>query len=629
MFANKKKILKIAAIIVVSFVTGVILQQFVFSSKHNDASENGTKIDNTEKAKVWWTCSMHPSIRLPEPGLCPICSMELIPINNDNSGDSDIQISISSNTLKRLEIETTPVVRKFVDSEIRMLGKVNYDETRLSYIAAWVPGRLEKLFINYTGIPVKQGDHMATIYSPDLITAQEELIQAVKFQNSIKNSTSDTTKKTAMTTVKASREKLSLLGISAEKINKIERTGEVDKIVNIDSPIQGIVIHKNAKEGMYVKTGTRIYTVADLSSVWVELDAYESDLALIKYGSSVEFTTETYPGKKFEGKVDFIDPVVTPKSQTVKVRVSVPNENLDLKPGMFVKAIVRSQIDSDGNVVKKPTSSSSAVAPLIIPVTAAMKTGTRAVVYIEIPNKERPTYEGREVVLGSRVGNFYIVKEGLDEGDFVVTRGSFKLDAEMQIRAKPSMMSYDPSAKTNMSTDMNHQDMNMQPEQTAPESEIPEAFTKQLNKLLKSYFAIQKAMVDDNAKDVSLKAQQAIESLKAVDMTVLDNQTHILWMKNAAALSMTLQMLSKQSTLVKQRELLPKLTDEMVQVIQQFPVGQANIYKASCPMAFDNKGASWLQDTNKVLNPYFGDVMLHCGSIDEVIQENSKEADED
>ena len=658
MFSNKKKSLGLVAIIAVSFITGVILQQFVFSSdKHNDVSENSTKVDNTEKANVVWTCSMHPSIRLPEKGRCPICNMELIPLSTENGDDSDVQISISSNALKRLEIETTPVVRKFVDSEIRMLGKVNYDETRLSYIAAWVPGRLEKLFINYTGIPVKQGEHMATIYSPDLITAQEELIQAVKFQGSIQNNSSDTTKKTAMATVKASREKLSLLGLSSEQINKIEKTGKSEKIVNIDSPIQGIVIDKNAKEGMYVKTGTRIYTVADLSSVWVELDAYESDLALIKYGNLVEFTTETYPGKKFEGKVEFIDPVVTPKSQTVKVRVSVPNENLELKPGMFVKAIVRSHVDSDGNavkkvaqetwvcpmhpqiiddkpgecsichmdLVKKSTSNSSVLAPLIIPVTAAMKTGKRAIVYVEVPNKEKPTYEGREVILGSRVGNFYIVKEGLDEGDFVVTKGNFKLDAEMQIRAKPSMMSYDPSAKKNMTKHMNHQNITLPPDKMTSEKEIPQAFTMQLNKLLKSYFAIQKAMVDDNAKNVSLATRQAIVSLKAVDMTLLDNKTHMLWMKSADALSMTLQMLSKQSTLVKQRELLPAFTDEMLQVVQQFSVGQANIYKASCPMAFDNKGASWLQDTNTVLNPYFGDMMLHCGSIDEVIQENSNE----
>jgi Cu(I)/Ag(I) efflux system membrane fusion protein len=450
---------------------------------------------------------------------------------------------------------------------------------------------------------------MATIYSPDLISAQEELIQALKFKDNIQNSTYGTAQKTAIDTVKASREKLSLLGLSSEQITKIETTRASNKIIDINSPIQGIVIEKTAEEGMYVKTGTRIYTVADLSFVWVKLDAYESDLALIKYGDIVEFSTETYPGKTFEGQVDFIDPVVTQSSQTIKVRVSVPNESLELKPGMFVNAIVKSQIDG-----------SSTLAPLIIPVTAAMKTGTRAIVYVEV-QKKKPTYEGREITLGPKVGNFYIVKGGLKEGERVVTRGNFKLDAEMQIRAKPSMMSEDKDTMTDMQNEQ-HEEISNKTEQSEQMDAIPEKFSSQLNKVLQSYFAIQKAMVNDDSKDVSKATQLAVESLKSVDMTLLDHKTHMLWMKNADALSMTLQMLSKQSTLVKQRELLPRLTDEMLQVVQQFSVGQANIYKASCPMAFDNKGASWLQDSDKIQNPYFGNVMQTCGSIDEVIQEN-------
>ena len=247
--------------------------------------------------------------------------------------------------------------------------------------------------------------------------------------------------------------------------------------MTIYAPVGGIVIHRNATEGMYVETGTRIFTIADLSRVWVQLDAYESDLNGLRYGSKVEFTTETYPGESFEGTISFIDPIINPSTRTAKVRVIVENAEGQLKPGMFVRAVARPQVADGGRVLNPDlagkwispmhpevvkdepgpcdvcgmplvaaeslgyVADESSGAPLLIPVSAALKTGRRAVVYVEIPDQEKPTYEGREVELGMRLGDYYIVESGLEEGERVVTRGAFKLDAELQIRAKPSMMS--------------------------------------------------------------------------------------------------------------------------------------------------------------------------------------------
>ena len=242
------------------------------------------------------------------------------------------------------------------------------------------------------------------------------------------------------------------------------------------------------QEGAYVETGTRIYTIADLTEVWVKLDAYESDLPWLRYGQQVEFTTEAYPGEVFTGTIAFIDPVLNAQTRTVKVRVNVPNLSGKLKPDMFVRAVVSAQVATAGRVmdpnlvgkwicrmhpgVVKETAGdcdvcgmplvrteslglrlgcrrrlTSSAAPLVVPVVGrASKTGTRAVVYVERVDAKKPTYEGREIVLGPRAGDFYIVRAGLEEGERVVTQGNFKLDSALQIAAKPSMMSPEGAA---------------------------------------------------------------------------------------------------------------------------------------------------------------------------------------
>ena len=420
---------------------------------------------------------MHPQIQLPKPGKCPICFMDLIPLESGSDAGGEREISVSPYAAKLMEIETTEVIRTFVAAEVRMVGKVDYDETRVSYLSAWVPGRIDRLFVDYTGIPVKKGDHLAELYSPELLTAQQELIQAVQTLENLKHSQSSMLLNTAKQTIEAVREKLRLWGFTAEQIARIEASGEPSDHMTIYSPTGGIVIHKNAKEGQYVQTGTQIYTIADLSRVWIQLDAYESDIHWLRYGSKVEFTTEANPGKTFTGTISFIDPVINPATRTAKVRVIVENPAMELKPGMFVRAIARPEIAEDGRVMNPalagkwispmhpeivkdgpgtcdvcgmPLVTAESLgyvnedtqnAPLIIPVTAALKTGKRAVVYVEIPGRDKPTYEGREVELGARLGDCYVVASGLDEGERVVTRGAFKLDAELQIHAKPSMMS--------------------------------------------------------------------------------------------------------------------------------------------------------------------------------------------
>jgi len=469
------RIIKLVVLLGLVFIAGYFVRSV--SPRQPATAQNASQQTNTQ-GQTWWTCSMHPQIRQPKPGKCPICFMDLIPVTTEYADVGPRQISFSKEAIKLMEIETTPVVRKFVTAEIRMVGKIDYDETQVKHITAWVPGRIDRLFVDFTGITVAKGDHMVELYSPELLSAQAELLQALKAVEGIKSETSELVKRTILAMLEASREKLRLLGLTKEQIGKIEASGVPVTHLIIYSPIGGIVINKHATEGMYVQTGTPIYTVADLSHLWVKMDAYESDLPWIRYGQETEFTTEAYPGELFKGKISFIDPVLNDKTRTIKVRVDVDNSDGRLKPEMFIKAVVRAKVAQGGramapelagkwicpmhpSVIKSGrgicdicgmnlvtpeslgyvTADVPKEAPLVIPASAPLITGTRAVVYVQLPATEKPTYQGRQIVLGPRAGDYYIVDSGLTEGEIVVTNGNFKIDSALQIQAKPSMMS--------------------------------------------------------------------------------------------------------------------------------------------------------------------------------------------
>lgn len=396
---------------------------------HSHASVPESEASSLKPQASLWTCSMHPQIKLPHPGKCPICGMDLIPLKTGGA-DHPRELSVSPSAAKLMQLETAPVERKPVQVDVRMVGKVDYDETRTAFITARVPGRLDRLFIDYTGVQVKQGDAMASIYSPDLLSARQELLQALQSVKALTNSSSTIIRDVSQSTVNSVREKLRLWGLTPEQIREIETQGKLTDHMTIYAPAGGVVVQKNAQEGSYVKTGDRIYTVADLSQVWVQLDAYESDLPWLRDGQKVTFTTEAYPGETFEGTVAFMDPVLNSATRTVNVRVNVSNPELKMKPGMFVHAVAYAPVfETD---------------PLVIPASAPLLTGSRAVVYVEVPGTDSPSYEGRDVELGPKAGDFYVVRSGLSEGERVVVQGAFKLDAELQIQAKPSMMSMKP-----------------------------------------------------------------------------------------------------------------------------------------------------------------------------------------
>lgn len=409
------------------FIVGFAVHWIWSASRGSDAAtdEGSAKAAESSTAQKW-TCSMHPQIQKDGPGACPICGMDLIPVTSGMAhGLRFLPVSPESRAL--MDIEVTPVERRYVETELRLVGKVEYDETRRKYITARVPGRLDRLFVDYTGIEVKKGDHMVTMYSEELYAAQQELILAVR------NAKKPRPKKSFfdmedVDLLSSAREKLRLLGLTRQQIADIEKQEKPSDDVMIYAPMEGIVVEKLKQQGDRVKVGERIYSIADLSKVWVMLDAYESDLEWIRYGQRVEVSTEAYPGTTpLTGRIAKVDPFLTERTRTVKVRVNVDNAGGLLKPGMFVRGIVKAKVAGQGAVIDpglagkwispmhpeivkdKPglcdicamplvraeslgyvlNTETDGKPPLVVPVSAVLKTGTRAVVYLELPRFPR------------------------------------------------------------------------------------------------------------------------------------------------------------------------------------------------------------------------------------------------
>lgn len=619
-------------LVIVSFLAGIWISMGGSSSRENIHQEHSVE-------NQIWTCSMHPNVHLPEPGQCPICFMDLIPLESGSNELTSKQLSMSENAMKLANIETVPVSFKIAKKDIHLSGKVEYDESRIGKITAWVPGRLERMFVDYTGISVNKGDHMMELYSPELYTAQEELIQARKLvdSNSGKSSLGN---KTILATLQASREKLRLMGLLDEQIQTIESSVVPSNVVTIYSPMTGVVIKKNGVEGAYVQTGTNIYTIADLSRVWVIFDAYESDLPWLAFGQNVTFTAEAIPGETFVGRVAFIDPVLDSKTRTVKVRMNVLNPKRVIKPGMFVHGTIHATLDGNSKAMN-PELANKWICPmhpevvrehkeqcdvcgmdlvksesmgivhspnhqhenLLIPASAVLKTGNRAIVYVKINNNE-PLFEGREIVLGPRVGDHYIVKSGLKEGDQVVYKGNFKIDSAMQIAAKSSMM--------NPTMEHNHTKQAIEKLESTP------AFKKAITLLSDTYFIAEDALSKDNFKEAktamfALNLILTSTQSKSFDLSLGGTQK---WVQLRDGMVDATSSAQEWRSFDEIRSAFFTLSQFMIQLEEYFGHESSESYfEIFCPMAFNNEGASWLSKVKDVNNPYFGARMLKCGEI--------------
>jgi Cu(I)/Ag(I) efflux system membrane fusion protein len=561
--------------------------------------------DHEEEAGTIWTCSMHPQIRQDKPGKCPICAMDLVPVSTIQSGDDAIhpdEIQLSESAAKLADIQTLIVERGSPDKEIFLQGKVQADERRIAELTARFGGRIEKLFISFAGENVTKGQKLATIYSPDLVTAQKELLEAISY------------KEARPSLYKAARGKLRLWDLTEEQIDAIEESREPQLHFDILSPISGTVTQRNVSLGDYVKEGTALFEVTDLSHVWIMFDAYESDLPWIKQGDEVAYSVQSVPGKKFHGKVIYIDPFIDPSTRVAKVRIEQNNTGLSLKPEMFVNGTVESNY-------------AGGASEILIPKSSILWTGKRAVVYVKVPDRNQPSFQYREIDLGPESGNFYVVGAGLHEWEEIAVNGVFKIDAASQLEGKSSMMKPEGGK---VSTGHDHGSMNMeatsgamkQPEKVAEPSVavINTQFKEQLQRVFDSYIKMKDAFVSSDPKAVSQSAMGVISDLKSVNMGLLEGDAHMNWISQLDKLNAEINPIAGSSDIQEQRKRFAEFSNVLYASLKIFGLHNGVVYYQYCPMANGDQGAFWLSEIKDIRNPYFGEEMLSCGETRETLE---------
>lgn len=425
------------------------------------AGDSGEEIEKTE-----WTCGMHPSVRMSDPGKCPICNMKLVPVQERQEGAEPVTVRLGERARLLAGVAASEVRFLPLYKEIVTVGRIDYDERKMANVTARVGGRIDKLYVDFTGTEVKRGEPLVYLYSPSLVSTQDEYLWALKMRDKVKDGPNGEADEAARSLVEAARSRLLLWGITERQIAKLKKTGRANDHMTILSPISGTVVKKPAVEGNYVKEGDHLYRVADLSNLWIYADIYENEISWIKKGQDVQFTTVAYPGEEFHGKVSFIDPFLDERTRSVKVRVDVANPGLKLRPGMFANVTFNATPQDDGEyhicpmhpemVSENPGECEICGMDLLkvekgvvmaVPKSAVLDTGKRRIVYVE---KEPGVYEAREVILGPEgyveIGDrpvaHYPVKKGLMEGEKVVTRGNFLVDSQSQLSG-PAASMYD------------------------------------------------------------------------------------------------------------------------------------------------------------------------------------------
>ncbi|MBK8556947.1 MAG: efflux RND transporter periplasmic adaptor subunit [Lewinellaceae bacterium] len=574
-----KNTFKQALLFSLVLIVGVSLGWLLFGRSHEEHPLEET----TVAAGTVWTCSMHPQIRANEPGKCPICGMDLIPLQTEDGseGAGPDAIPMSNMAIQLANVQTMVVSTGSAIRELHLNGKVVVDERRVYAQSVHFGGRVERLSVNFTGEPVNQGQTVARIYSPELSTAQEELLEAAKM------------KATQPGLLKAAYAKLKNLKLSDAQIDSIVSTGKTISSFPVRADVSGIVMEKHVSLGDYVATGTPIYTIADLSKVWVLFDLYESDLAWVKKGNKIDFSVPSFPGESFQGTVAYIDPVLDPMTRVATARIEMPNRGWKLKPGMFVSGTIKGRM-------------SGAATAMVVPKTAVLWTGERSVVYVKTKDSAVSAFILREITLGPALGDGYEVKNRLQLGEEIVVNGTFAVDAAAQLAGKPSMMSH---ATANASVGAG-----------GSKSAANGAANAAIGKILDAYLALKDALVNSDLSAASSKAKQMLRQVEQTDMSLFSDKNHVLWMQQSDQLKKGLNTLIAAKNLVDARTVFLSVSNSMAVLARNFGPFPNTVFVQHCPMALDGKGADWLSLDPNIRNPYFGEAMLKCGETTEKIQ---------
>ncbi len=536
-----------------------------------------------------WTCSMDPQVQASEPGSCPICGMDLIPASSSGGNSlSPDEVKLTPRALALAQIQTS-VVSPLSGSAARrnLVGRVTKNEDQTKVITAWFGGRIEKLKVSSVGERVKRNQTIAYVYSPGIYAAHRDLMTAQSQIKSLSNADAFA-RNASLAALDSAKMRLRLLGLKESEVTRMANAKKAWTRIPIRSPFSGTVVQKRVSEGAYVKEGDALLEISNLNSVWVELDAYATDLPLIQVGQSVKFSVDSIPNEVFDGKVSFIEPFVDSATRTGTVRVELENDG-KLKPGQYVTASL------EGKSFSNTT--------LVIPRSAPLYAGKRAVVYIEKQTHPEPVYVAKSIKLGQVIGDNVIVLKGLKIGERVVSHGAFTLDADLQIRGGLSLLAR-PDDRS-----------------AGSELEIPDGFLKTIAPELVAYLRIQESLAEDDLTATKKGSTVLQSEISKVDTSGLNPNVRKIWDRMQSKLSNASTRISGAKDIKGARDHFQALSLAMADILKGVgnPLSKSLSF-AFCPMAFNNLGAHWFQLGTNIRNSYFGETMLACGTIEQTLE---------
>ena len=419
---NKKIAIPVALLVIAASVGAGLLYK---NGWFRDDGDGHSKLEH--KVQLW-TCSMHPFITKDKPGTCPICGMELIKkiestpaaggvrtAEQQQQADMLGHVSLSSTQRVMANVATVAAEHAVMNKEINAVGIVQYDQSRQAKVTAWIAGRIDKLNVNTVGAYVSKDRPVAELYSPDLLATQQEYLLAVRSREQLKSSPLPSIAQNGDGLVASAKQRLMLFGVKGSQVAALEKGGKPNIRLPIYTPQSGVVIEKLVQQGQYVNTGDVLFSIADLSTVWVEIEIYENEFSNIRLGQRVHILSQSFPGRPFFGRIAFVYPFLDPKNRTVKARVEMPNPGMKLKPDMFVNAIIKVPLG----------------AAIVVPVSAVMDTGTRQTVWVET---SAGMFEARDVQIGGQSDGKVQILSGLKAGDKVAVSGGYLIDSESQLK---------------------------------------------------------------------------------------------------------------------------------------------------------------------------------------------------
>ena len=553
----------------------------------------------------YYTCTMHPSVKSQDAkAMCPICSMDLVPVMKKGAsaeghdhqhgamamptGDGMVaagpmfsEFSVPVERQQQIGVTYAAAEKKPLHHTIRSVGIVVPDKTRHWEFVARVEGYVQKLQVTSPGEPVEEGQPLLTIYSPELSTAEREMVNLLDARD---RATTADGKASAERSIDAARRRLEQWNITAKQIAELEKTRKPSEFLTLNSPFKGVVEDVPVDQGRKVMIGDHLVDVADLSLVWVWAEFYEDELSMLAKGQKVRITAKSYPGQTFEGELSLINPFLMEMKRTAKVRVDIPNADFKLRPGMYVNLELAMDMGEG----------------LTIPVSAVMPTGSRSLVFVD---KGEGKLEPRLVQLGRKYGDLYEVLDGLKEGERVVASANFLIDAESKVQGAVKSFEEPAMGKMEMKS-----------------VSLPAEAKQPYELLFSIYLAIQKGLTADDFNVIAKHAgplREQIDAIIAANLApseMADTYRQKLDALKAAAESRV------PANLEDARIYFGQVSAPLVALTTQFPPPLAHpLIVAHCPM-WEKSPADWIQAGEKIENPFMGSKMPGCGAVVKMLE---------